>query len=453
MQDWKKATLMGLLALSGIARAGEMPDGLQKVENIVVIYLENHSFDNLYGFYPGAEGISKAPREKVIQVDAEGQPYPHLPQVMDSRKKPPEPDLRFPAELPNAPFPIERYVPIREQTGDLTHRFYQHQLQINGGKMNRFAEVSNAKGLVMGYYDGKQLPLWAYARRYTLADHFFAAAFGGSFINHMWLTCACTPRQPNPPASNTIELNARGEVIKDGAFTSDGYAVNNVLSASAPRSPKAEHADRLLEPQTQPTIGDRLSEKGIDWAWYAGGWSDALAGHPDPSFQFHHQPYVYFSRYAEGTDAREQHLKDSTDFEKAIETGELPPVAFYKPLGRLNEHPGDTDLLEGEEHVAALLKKLEASPQWPHMVVIVTYDEHGGYWDHVPPPQGDRFGPGSRIPTLIVSPFSRGGQVDSTVYDTTSILKLIEERFGIDPLADRDRKVNSLAKALKLQGG
>jgi len=100
--------------------------------------------------------------------------------------------------------------------------------------------------------------------------------------------------------------------------------------------------------------------------------------------------------------------------------------------------------------VAALLKKLEASPQWPHMVVIVTYDEHGGYWDHVPPPKGDRFGPGSRIPTLIVSPFSLGGHVDSTVYDTTSILKLIEERFEISPLGDRDRKVNSLAKALKL---
>ncbi len=450
MQILKKGALIGLWILSGIANANETPRGLEAVENIVVIYLENHSFDNLYGFYPGAEGIAKAQRENVLQVDAEGKPYKHLPPVVDTLKKPHEPDSRFPAELSNEPFPIERYVPIRERTGDLTHRFYQHQLQINGGKMNRFAEVSNAKGLVMGYYEGKQLPLWSYARRYTLADHFFAAAFGGSFLNHMWLTCACAPHQANPPASNTIELNARGEVIKDGAFTADGFAVNNVLSASAPRSPKADQADRLLTPQIQPTIGDRLSEKGIDWAWYAGGWSDALAGHPDPTFQFHHQPYVYFSRYAEGTEARKQHLKDSTDLEKAIANGTLPPVAFYKPLGRLNEHPGDTDLLEGEEHVAELLRRLEGSPQWPHMVVIVTYDEHGGYWDHVPPPKGDRFGPGSRIPTLIISPFSRGGRVDSTVYDTTSILKLIEQRFDIAPLGERDGKANSLAKALTL---
>ncbi|MEY2696671.1 MAG: hypothetical protein RL333_809, partial [Pseudomonadota bacterium] len=296
----------------------------------------------------------------------------------------------------------------------------------------------------------RQLPLWSYAQKYTLADHFFAAAFGGSFLNHMWLTCACTPYQPHPPAANTIELNARGEVIKDGAFTVDGYAVNNVLSASAPRSPKADHPDRLLIPQTQPTIGDRLSEKGVDWAWYAGGWSDALAGHPDPTFQFHHQPYVYFARYAEDTQARERHLKDSADFEQAIEDGDLPAVSFYKPLGRLNEHPGDTDLLEGEAHVAGLLKRLEASPQWSHMVIIVTYDEHGGYWDHVPPPKGDRFGPGSRIPALIISPYSLGGRVDSTIYDTTSILKLIEERFEIKPLGERDRKANSLANALNL---
>lgn len=452
MQNWKKAALICLFTASGMAGASEAPRDLKAIETIVVIYLENHSFDNLYGFYPGAEGIAKAAKENVLQVNAAGEPYPLLPRVIDTLKKPPEPDLRFPVDLSNAPFPIERYVPIQERTGDLTHRFYQHQLQINGGKMNRFAEISNAKGLVMGYYNGQKLPLWSYAQKYTLADHFFAAAFGGSFLNHMWLTCACTPYQPHPPVANTIELDARGEVIKDGAFTADGYAVNNVLSASAPRSPKADHPDRLLIPQSQPTIGDRLSEKGVDWAWYAGGWSDALAGRADPTFQFHHQPYVYFSRYAEGTDAREQHLKDSADFEKAIAEGDLPSVAFYKPLGRLNEHPGDTSLLEGEEHIAGLLKRLESSPQWGHMVVIVTYDEHGGYWDHVPPPKGDRFGPGSRIPALIISPFSQGGRIDSTVYDTTSILKLIEERFEIKPLGERDRKVNSLANALKLGG-
>lgn len=435
------------LVLSPMAKAETR--GLEAIETIVVLYLENHSFDNLYGFYPGAEGIASAPRERVIQVDDKGHPYKTLPRVMNTHKKPHQPDERFPEHLPNRPFSIEKYVSASEKTGDLTHRFYQHQLQINGGKMNRFAGVSNARGLVMGYYDGEKLPLWKYARRYTLADHFFAGAFGGSFLNHMWLTCVCTPHQPHPPANNTIELNAKGDVVKDGAFTADGYAVNMVFTASAPRSPKAENPDNLLDAQTQPTIGDRLSEKGIDWAWYAGGWRDALEGHPDPTYQFHHQPYVYFARYGEGTEAREKHLKDGADFEKAIDAGTLPAVSFYKPLGRLNEHPGDTVLLEGEEHIAALLGKLEASPQWPHMLVIVTYDEHGGYWDHVPPPKGDRFGPGSRVPALIISPFSRGGRVDKTVYDVTSILKLIEERFGIAPLGERDASANSLSKALK----
>ena len=441
-----------VLGITLEAIAAEKPKGLKAIDTVVVLYLENHSFDNLYGFYPGAEGIPSAPRERVVQVDSEGHPYKVLPRVVNTLKKPHEPDERFPENLPNRPFPIEKYVSVRDKTGDLTHRFYQHQLQINGGKMNRFASVSNAKGLVMGYYEGEKLPLWSFARRYTLADHFFAGAFGGSFLNHMWLTCVCTPYEPNPPADNTIQLNEKGEVVKDGAFTPDGYAVNNVLSASAPRSPKAKNPDHLLVPQTQPTIGDRLSEKGIDWAWYAGGWRDAVEGHPDPTFQYHHQPYVYFARYGEGTEARRQHLKDGADFVAAIESGSLPAVAFYKPLGRLNEHPGDTDLLEGEEHIAGLLKKLETSPQWPHMLVVVTYDEHGGYWDHVPPPKGDRFGPGSRVPALIISPFSRGGRIDKTVYDVTSILKLIEERFDISPLGDRDAKANSLRKALKLPG-
>jgi acid phosphatase len=123
-------------------------------------------------------------------------------------------------------------------------------------------------------------------------------------------------------------------------------------------------------------------------------------------------------------------------------------VSFYKPLGKYNEHPGYTDILKGEDKVAKLLGQLEASPQWRHMVILVTYDEHGGYWDHVAPPKGDRWGPGSRVPAIIISPYAKGGRVDHTTYDTTSILRLIEERFGLAPLGERDAKANSLAAAL-----
>ena len=301
----------------------------------------------------------------------------------------------------------------------------------------------------MGYYEDSELPLRAYAKRYTLLDHFFAAAFGGSFLNHMWMACACAPWEAHPPASNIIQLAADGSVTRDGAFTSDGFAVNNIFPAYGPGNLKAKGPDRMLAPQRQPTLGDRLSDRGIDWAWFAAGWDDARRGAADPTFQFHHQPYTYFERYREGTQDRQRHLLDGKDFEAAVVSGRLPPVAFYKPLGRYNSHPGEATLLDGERHAAALLKKLEKSPQWPGMLVIVTYDETGGFWDHVAPPPGDRFGPGGRVPTLLVSPFTIGGQIDHTVYDASAILRLIERRFHLQPLTQRDATAEDLSSALR----
>jgi phospholipase C len=200
-------------------------------------------------------------------------------------------------------------------------------------------------------------------------------------------------------------------------------------------------APTTLVPQTAKTIGDLLSDAGISWAWYAGAWQNALDGDrskPVPNFQFHHQPFNYFANFAPGTAARAEHLKDGgmggSEFIKAIDAGMLPQVTFYKPQGNLNEHPGYADVLSGDQHIADLIAHLEKSRQWAHMLVIVTYDENGGIWDHVAPPKGDRWGPGSRIPTLIVSPFAKKGFVDHTQYETTSILAFITKRFNLPVL-------------------
>ena len=116
------------------------------------------------------------------------------------------------------------------------------------------------------------------------------------------------------------------------------------------------------------------------------------------------------------------------------DAGSLPQVSFYKPQGNLNEHPGYTDVRSGDLHIADVVSHLRKSPQWRHMLVIVTYDENGGQWDHVAPPKGDRWGPGSRIPAIIVSPFARRGFVDHTQYDTSSILRFITKRFDLPML-------------------
>ena len=153
-----------------------------------------------------------------------------------------------------------------------------------------------------------------------------------------------------------------------------------------------------------------------------------------PYYVAHHQPFNYFARFAPGTADRERHLKDYTDLVAGIEKGDLPAVAFYKPQGTFNEHPGNTDVLSGDIHISALVGKIKASPLWASTAIIVTYDENGGFWDHVPPPKGDRWGPGTRIPAIIISPFAKRGFVDHTSYDTTSIIKFITRRFGLEPL-------------------
>jgi acid phosphatase len=207
--------------------------------------------------------------------------------------------------------------------------------------------------------------------------------------------------------------------------------------------------ERRLPPQTAPTIGDRLSERGVSWAWYAGGWNDAVAGQPAKLFQFHHQPLAYFARYAPGTPERARHLKDEADFFRDLATGNLPAVAFVKPIGDDNEHPGYATLAAGQQHVSRLVKAVQDSPIWPHTVIIVTYDEHGGRWDHVPPPVIDRWGPGLRVPAVIISPFAKQGFVDHTQYETVSILKFIATRWGLPPLDERDRRANDLTRAFE----
>ena len=127
--------------------------------------------------------------------------------------------------------------------------------------------------------------------------------------------------------------------------------------------------------------------------------------------------------------------------------GNLPAVAFVKPIGADNEHPGYADLLRGQQHVASLVKAVQESAVWKDSVIIITYDEGGGRWDHVPPPPGDRWGPGVRVPAIIISPYAKRRFVDHTTYETTSILKFIETRWQLAPLGSRDAAANNLFNA------
>jgi len=479
-----------LLARCASAPAQEARGSLDALEHIVVIYAENRSFDNLYGLFPGANGIAQATSEQYTQVDYDGQPFHVLPPVWQGKER----DPAFPLHLPNKPFQIDGppiNLPASVPTRDLVHRYYQHIEQINGGHNNRFAAISDAGGLVMGYYDGSKLPLWQWAQEYVLADNFFMAAFGGSYLNHLWLVCACTPQDPTAPEQLRAQVDARGQLkrrpespasamegppqVLDGILTPDGYSINTQQPPYQPSGippvpggdPRfADPARHPLPPQQTKTIGDTLSAKGITWAWYGGAWTRALADGMQPpdvkrrviytfkpgtiDFQPHHQPFNYFARFAPGTPDRDRHLKDGEAFVQALAAGTLPQVAFYKPTGDLNEHPGYTDVLSGDQHIADILAHIRRSPLWPKVAVIVTYDENGGFWDHVPQPTGDRWGPGTRIPALIISPYAKRRYIDHTPYDTTSIIKFITRRFGLEPLPGVREGAGDLLNAFDL---
>ncbi len=438
--------VLALVVVSYLPTQAQTPTGINKINHLIVIYQENWSFDSLYGSFPGANGIANA-GDAVKQVDKSGTPYTTLPQPVDTSKRPAVPDPRFPADLPVQPFDLSKYVPSTGHINDLVHRYYQEQYQIDGGKMDKFVAWSDAAGEVMGYYNATDMPEGKLAQQYTIADNFFHSAFGGSFLNHQWLICACTPQWPNAPESKKAVLDATGVMTKDGAVTPDGYIINTSFTVNTPHPANITDTTQLVPNLTNPTIGDRLNDKNISWAWYSGGWNDAVAGKPDPLFQYHHQALAFYANYADGTPGRAAHLKDEQDFMTALSSNSLPAVSFIKPLGPDNEHPGYTNLMQGQQHVADLVAAVQNSPYWADTAIVITYDEHGGRWDHVAPPVIDKWGPGSRVPAIIISPFAKKGYVDHTQYETVSILKFIETRWGLQALTDRDAKAADLTAA------
>ncbi|GAB2892266.1 acid phosphatase [Paraburkholderia jirisanensis] len=475
-----------------------------QVKNIVVIYAENRSFANLFGNFPGLlHPLDNVPREAYLQFDRDGKtPLATLPkfwgglvpqaQEIDGKRYAINENAI--TGLANQPFHLTDAqgapLPNSVITRDLWHRFYQNQMQINAGRNNQFAAWADSGGLVMGHYrsNPQSLKMWTLAQQYTLCDNFFMAAFGGSWLNHIYLISAQAPFYPNiqnspakklvsvvegddplgtrlkaAPDSPASALDGPPKFVNDGLFTPDGYAVNTMAPPYQPSFVRpapdgnpalANPADpKVLPPQNYATIGDRLSDKGVDWAWYAGAWQYAL-DHRDtgmvPDFQYHHQPFNYFVNYAPGTTARTRHLRDAGTGEDPstnrliadIDAGRLPAVTFYKPQGNLNMHAGYADVESGDRHIATVIERIQRGPQWRNTVVIVTVDENGGWWDPVAPPKGDRWGPGSRIPAIVVSPLAKQGFVDHSVYDTNSILRFISRVHGLAPLdgvQSRDR--------------
>jgi len=505
--------------------ADDKKNKLDNIEHIVVIYQENWSFDSLYGLFPGANGLFQSSAVSLTQRDRlTGQPYSSQlgnpfdlvsgsvslttpPQPINNNVSPAVVDTRFDPNLNTLFFyNIVNHSTLQpsDKTGDIVHRFWHEQSQINHGKMNWFVTWSDNPGLVMSYFDATNLPEGKLALRYTMDDNFFHAAFGGSFLNHQFLIAAQAPVYPNAPTNLQANLASDGQlaldpvtgkIIHDGTITPIGgtsfaapgstfdknYAINTIFTVNLVPTFSIPGSTSLLPSQNDsnpadttrpyiPTIGDRLSASNVSWKWYSGGWDNALAStatnsanngtvpqNPpvDPLFQWHHQPFAYYDNYAPWVNGQRNlvsaaHLQDETDFFIDLKNHDLPAVSFIKPLGPNNEHPGYADLLQGQQHVADIVEAVRTSPYWGHTLIVVTYDEHGGRWDHVSPPTNNGiWGDGSRVPGIVIGPLAQDHFVDHTQHDTLSILKTIEERFGLQPLTTFDANASSLESSLK----
>jgi len=539
------AAFAAVPVLHGAAVEGDRADRLARINHIVIVYEENHSFDNLYGSWEGVDGMLNASSTARMQVNQNGVPFSCLKQNDPNLTSPPlavsctdtTTGAAFTSHFPNAPFTIDDFiqptsltcpngVPGGQPGGctrDLVHRYYQEQYQLNGGRQNRYVTGSDAVGLSMGTYDTHMLPIYRYLHEaghphYAINDAFFQSAFGGSFLNHQWLIAAATPLWSNAvndggandlhsvvdangmPVNYTLYASPLGTRAKDLQLTAScnpgpgrdatppgvvcgDFAVNTTQPTYQPFAPGTASA-RRLPPLDTATIGDRLSAAGIAWAWYSGGWSNAngdingpgwtngtgplcadpstianatFPNCPDKLFQFHHQPLNYYRSFAPGTAARTAHLRDEEEFLQLARSStrqcNLSAVSFVKPVGAENEHPGYASESAGSDHLVDVLKTIEESSCAKDTLVIVAYDEFGGTWDHVTPPglggpdsAHDEWGPGTRIPSLVVTPFLRGDfVVDHTPHDTTSILATIERRFGLAPLSTRDAAVRDLS--------
>lgn len=350
------------------------------IQHLVIVMQENHSFDNYFGTYPGANGL---PAGIKMPVDP----------------KNPAAGYVEPWHVGNTPIT------------DISHSAATFKEQYNKGKMDGFVSALNAHNqdgrLAMGYYDGSDIPYyWNIADHYVLFDQFFSSARDGSGANHMFWVAGTSPLVP------------RGQKLSD--------VLANV-----------------------PTIFDRLQAAGVSWKFYVQNYDPTIT-YRNPGVNANRDSQIIwvallnFARFLDDP-TLSSHIVDLNQYYIDLQNGNLPAVAYIVPSGA-SEHP-PSSLDSGQRFVKTLLQELMRSDSWNSSAFFLTYDDWGGWYDHVTPIQVDSFGYGARVPTLLISPFALKGKIDSTQYDYTSFLKFIETNWGVQPLTTRDSQANNLLSA------
>jgi phospholipase C len=355
--------------------------GTSKIQHIILIIKENRTFDNYFGTFPGADGATQG-KISTGQVIQLGH----------------EPD-----RLPR----------------DIGHSFQDAVLAIHGGAMDRFNLLPGAthKGRQLAYTQFIETDIpnyFAYARHFVLADAFFSSLTGPSFPNHLYMVAAQSGGAINNPKREMWGCDSRRdervEIMKENGSITQEYPCFDFQ-----------------------TLADSLQARGITWKYYAPAagesgyiWSalDAIA-------------------HIRLTSLWKNHVVPPGNLFKDALSGHLPAVSWVVMSFETSEHPPQSACV-GENWTVEQLNAIMLGPDWNSTVVFLTWDDFGGFYDHVPPPVVDKLGFGPRVPLLIISPWVKSGYISHTTLEFSSILKFVEQRFGLNPLTQRDAKANSL---------
>ena len=356
------------------------------IKHVVFLIKENRTFDNLFGTFPGTDGVSFG--------------YDH--------------GVRRPL-TPGTDGGIG--------SDDIPHCYTCSRMAWDHGKMDGFNQDPVSDRWAFTQLRRSQLPnYWHWARKFVLADHFFSSAQGPSFPNHLYAIAA---------QSGGAHDNPR----RHGRFRS-----SNTFGCDAPPGQTVKIVDSEgHELQVRPcfdflTEGDLLSKAGIDWAYYAA----------DPDQLGYIWSAYSAIRHIRETDQWHKHVLPVDDLIGDIGADRLPPVTGISPRYEVSDHPIYNFCLS-ENWSTQVIDAIMTSPMWKSTAIFVTWDDYGGFYDHVPPPQVDGFGLGIRVPLLIISPYAKNSMIDHHLGEFSSVMRFIEDRWGLAQLTDRDRRATDLS--------
>jgi phospholipase C len=374
--------------------------GIHKIRHIIIIFQENRSFDSYFGTYPGADGIPMQNGVPTVCV-----PDPRTGQC------------------------VKPYVDHQDVNGGGPHAAAASAADIAGGKMNGFikeAELgrrgctnptnpvcTNSRAAdVMGYHVQSDIPnYWAYAQRFVLQDHMYEAVHSWSFPSHLFLVSAwsATCRNASDPMSCTSALMPRNRTPKKPtpfAWTDITYLLDKA------------HVSWInyLDHGAAPIEQGFKVKGGVPKIW------NVLPGFTDV-----HQ------------DGQLGNIQDLSTFYTAAKAGALPAVSWIFPDAADSEHP-PAKVSQGQSYVTGLINAVMQSPDWSSSAIFLTWDDWGGFYDHVVPPNVDQLGYGIRVPGLVISPYAKQGYIDHQTLSFDAYLKFIEDDFlngqRLDPKTD-----------------